>query len=109
MQPKYGFGRRSAINQNYTGPVSLANREWVYTQCNLPFYSKPTVHLHFHAQPLPKVSIKTSQRPNIVFIQFDALGRQAMYRRMPRSYKLLASNRYVHFMLNTRHERKLLR
>ncbi len=100
MEPKYGFQNRASINQKYTGPVSLVDHEWIYTQCNLPFYLQPTVRLHFHAQPLPKVSIKANHRPNIVFIQFDSLGRQTMYRRMPRSYKLLKSYRYVNFMLN---------
>jgi hypothetical protein len=109
MQPKYGFQSRTSIEQNYTGPVSMGDREWIYAQCNLPFYSEPTVHIHLHAQPLPNISTNVNQRPNVVFIQFDALGRQAMYRRMPRSYKLLTSYRYVHFMLNNRHGKDLSR
>lgn len=91
MLPKYGFYSRTSIIQNYTAPVDIGDHEWIYAQCNLPFYSKPTVRLHFHAQPLPKVPLKANQKPNVVFIQFDALGRQTMYRRMPRSYQLLTS------------------
>ena len=102
MQPKYGFDDRKSINQNYTKPVSLDNHEWVYAQCRLPFYSTPTTRLHFHAQPLPEVSTKTKEKANVVFIQFDTLGRQAMYRRMPRSYKLLTTYKYVLYVVKKR-------
>jgi hypothetical protein len=92
----YGFQSRLKVTQNYTGPVSLGDREWVYAQCHLPFYPEPTTRLHFCAQPLPAASSNVTDRPNVVFLQFDAMGRQAMYRRMPRSYKLLSTYEYVH-------------
>ena len=93
MKPKYGFKTRGKVDYNYTGPVSMVDREWVYVQCSLPFYPEPTVRLHFLAQPLPRVSDSVRTKPNIVFIQFDALGRQALHRRMPRSYKILSTYR----------------
>ncbi|CAF0909706.1 unnamed protein product [Adineta steineri] len=91
MQPKYGFKTRHSINKDYTGPVSIDEHEWIYAKCNLPFFTEPTIRLHLHSQPLPSVSEVMRERPNVVFIQFDALGRQAMRRRMPRSYELLTS------------------
>jgi hypothetical protein len=95
MEPKYGFKNRKSINNKYSGPVYLDDHEWIYSQCQLPFYSEPIIHLHLHPQPLPQLSIQLNQKPNVVFIQLDALGRQAMYRRMPQSYQLLTSYRYV--------------
>ncbi|CAF1179216.1 unnamed protein product [Adineta steineri] len=94
MQPKYGFSNRASVFEDYIEPVSLDDHEWVYAQCHLPFYSEPTVRLHFHAQPFSnRKSVKKSKKANVVFIQFDALGRQGFYRRMPRSYQLLTSYR----------------
>ncbi|UJR31387.1 hypothetical protein I4U23_018881 [Adineta vaga] len=91
MQPKYGFRTRNSLLENYISPVNMGDHEWVYTQCSLPFYSEPVTRLHLHSRPLPEPSAAAKQKPNVVFLQFDALGRQAMYRRMPRSYSLLTA------------------
>ena len=98
MKPKYGFRTRNSLAENYIGPISMGEHEWVYTQCTLPFYTEPVTRLHLHALPLPQPPPAVKQRPNVVFMQFDALGRQAMYRRMPRSYKLLTTYGYVSFI-----------
>ena len=93
MQPKYGFTTRFNVDQNYSAPVPLDGHEWVYGQCSLPFETAPTVRLHFHAQPLPSPTVEAKTRPNVVFLQFDTLGRYGMHRRMPQSYELLKSYR----------------
>lgn len=95
MEPKYSFRTRTSGFQNYLGPVSMEDHEWVYTRCNFPLHASPTTRIHFHARPLPQPAPAVSEKPNVVFLQFDALGRQAMYRRLPRSYELLTSFKYV--------------
>jgi hypothetical protein len=95
LEPKYGFTNRTEVIHNYTAPVSLNKQEWVYARCHLPFNRIPTIRLHFHAQPLPKPSVKVNKKANVIFIQIDAMGRQAMYRRMPRTSGLLSASQYV--------------
>lgn len=91
MKPRYGFGNRFKTDNSYTTPVNLDQHEWIYVACDLPFYTEPTVRLHLRAQPLPLPSAKVRNAPNVIFLQFDALGRQALYRRMPLSYSLLST------------------
>ena len=93
MQPTYGFQSPLNITHDYAAPVPLDGHEWVYARCTLPFYDQPTVRLHFHAQLLPSPTIQAEKRPNVVFLQFNLLGRYTMHRKMPQTHQLLRSYR----------------